>query len=56
MRLATSEIKRHGVDYILTDLEGGGLNIIGPRIAKNPAAWRLKEAGAYGPIRIYQIE
>jgi 4-amino-4-deoxy-L-arabinose transferase-like glycosyltransferase len=55
-RLATSELKRNGVDYVLTDLGGGGLNVIGPRIAKNPAAWGLKEAGAYGPVRLYHIE
>jgi hypothetical protein len=55
-RLATSEVKRNGVDYVLTDLGGGGLNVIGPRIAKNPAAWGLKEAGAYGPVRLYHIE
>jgi hypothetical protein len=55
-RLATSEVKRRGVDYLLTDLGGQGLNLIGPRIAKNPAAWGLKEVAAYGPIRLYEIE
>ena len=55
-RFATGEVKRRGVDYLLTDLGGEGLNLIGPRIARNPAAWGLKEVAAYGPVRLYEIE
>ncbi|MGH2627179.1 MAG: hypothetical protein ACRDHY_11065, partial [Anaerolineales bacterium] len=54
-RLATLELKSRGVDYVLTDLRGEGMNLIAPHIDKNPAAWGLREIGQYGPIRLYEI-
>jgi 4-amino-4-deoxy-L-arabinose transferase-like glycosyltransferase len=55
-RLATVELKSRGVRYILTDVGGGGLNLIGPLLARDPAAWGLQEAASYGPVRLYRIE
>jgi hypothetical protein len=55
-RLATSELKWQGVDYILVDLRGEGMNLIGPEIHKNPVAWGVRQAAAYGPIRLYHID
>ncbi len=54
-RLATWDLKRAGVDYILTDLRGEGMNVIGPHLAKDPGAWGLRLVGEYGPIRLYEI-
>ncbi len=55
-RLGTRELKRHGVDYLLTNLGGGGMNLIAPDIHKDPPAWGLKPAGEYGPLNLYFIE
>jgi hypothetical protein len=54
-RLATWDLKRAGVDYILTDLGGQGMNLIGPYLAKDPGAWGLRLVGEYGPMRLYEI-
>ena len=54
-RLATREVKAAGIDYILTDTEGQGMNLIGPHLAKDPASWGLSLVGEYGPMRLYEI-
>jgi hypothetical protein len=54
-RLAVGELKRHGFDYLLTDLEGSGMNVIAPDVARDPAAWGVEEAARYGPVRLYRI-
>ncbi|HYM11816.1 MAG TPA: discoidin domain-containing protein, partial [Bryobacterales bacterium] len=55
-RLAAGELKRQGVGYLLTDLEGGGMNVIAPDIANNPASWGVEQVAAYGPVRLYRID
>jgi hypothetical protein len=55
-RLATLELKERGIDYLLTDVRGEGMNLIGPEIEKDPAGWGLREVGLYGPIRLYYIQ
>jgi hypothetical protein len=55
-RLATLEVKAAGIDYILTDTEGQGMNLIGPHLAKDPGSWGLSLVGEYGPMRLYKIE
>src|SRR5262249_52647143 len=55
-KLATQELKRYGVDYLLTDLDGGGLQMIARDIEKDPAAWGLTQMWEYGPMRLYRIE
>ncbi len=55
-KLATSELKQRGVDYLLTDLRGEGMDLIAPPIASDPGGWGLREVGGYGPIRLYYIE
>src|SRR5688572_10191232 len=52
-RLATLEVKAAGVDYILTDTGGAGMNLIGPHLAKDPGAWGLRLVGEHGPTRLY---
>ncbi len=54
-RLATLALKAAGVDYILTDAGGEGMNVIGPNMAKDPGAWGLRLAGEYGPVRLFEI-
>ncbi len=54
-RLAAGELRRHGIDYLLTDLGGQGMNLIGPHIAQDPGAWGLEEVGRYGPFRLYAV-
>jgi hypothetical protein len=54
-RLATAELKRAGVDYILTDIAGGGMNLIGAPMAKDPWGWGLQLVGEYGTARLFQI-
>jgi hypothetical protein len=54
-RLATMELKRAGVDYILTDIAGGGMNLIGAPMAKDPWGWGLELVGEYGTARLFQI-
>ncbi len=55
-RLATSEVKAAGIDYLLTDLRGQGNNVIAPDMDRYRADWGLREVGVYGPIRLYYIE
>jgi len=55
-KLATSEVKRRGVDYLLFDLEGDGFNLIAADIDRNPAAWGLREVGLWRSRRLYYIE
>lgn len=55
-RLATLELKAAGVDYILTDLGGQGMNLIGPHLAKDPGSWGVRQVGEHGPLRLYQIQ
>ncbi|MBI3693474.1 MAG: glycosyltransferase family 39 protein [Acidobacteria bacterium] len=55
-RYATREIQRRGVDYLLTDVGGGGTNLMAPSMEKDPSAWGVTKVGEYGPIKLYRIE
>jgi hypothetical protein len=55
-KLAGIELRSRGVSYLLTDLAGGGMNLIAPHIGRNPQAWGFREIGAYGSMRLYRIE
>lgn len=55
-RLATERLKSEGVDYLLVDIKGEGMNFVAPPMARDPGSWGLREVGAAGTARLYRIE
>ena len=54
-RRAGMELRRAGIDFLVTDVAGGGHNIVAPEIAKNPAAWGFQEVFRDGTRRLYRV-
>ena len=54
-RWAGMELRRANIDFLVTDVAGGGHNIVAPEIAKNPAAWGLREVFRDGSRRLYRV-
>ncbi len=52
---AVRQLAAHGVQLLVTDLEGGGYNYLAPLIEKDPGSWGLEEIARDGPVRVYRL-
>jgi hypothetical protein len=53
-RWAGRELRRSGIDFLVTDVAGGEHNVVAPEIAKDPASWGLTEVFRDGTRRLYR--
>jgi 4-amino-4-deoxy-L-arabinose transferase-like glycosyltransferase len=52
---AVGQLARHGIELLVTNLEGGGHNFLAPLIAEDPQTWGLEEIARDGPVRVYRL-
>jgi hypothetical protein len=53
---AHRELKKHDIEYVVTNLDGGGHNFIAKFIDADPTAWGLEEVFEDGAARVYRVE
>ena len=53
-RWAGKQLSRHGIDFLVTDVTGGGPNVVAPEIDKDPTSWGLREVFRDGTRRLYR--
>jgi hypothetical protein len=53
---AHRELKKHRIEFLVTNLDGGGHNFIAKFIDAAPTAWGLEEVFADGAVRVYRVE
>jgi hypothetical protein len=54
-RWAGEELRRNGIDFLATDVQGIGHNFIAPKIAEDPGNWGLAEIYRDGGRRLYRV-
>ena len=52
---AYSALRRLGIEYLISNVEDGGHNIVAKPIEQDPASWGLEEIWRGGPHRIYRL-
>jgi hypothetical protein len=54
-RQAWRALRGQGIEYLISNVEDGGHNIVAKPIEEDPASWGLEEIFRDGPHRIYRL-